>query len=205
MPWNQLNPQNPVHPHELIPRVEKTKRRRDWDKENPPYTYRVPAPLIETAEELSDQVLAISQFDELGQSRRDSTSACQVAAILLSWAISKVAKKPELLDISPNPHGKNGKMTLHLARWDSWASRPIIPPPKKQKKKSTPRLTLSYRLPEFIDEEIRKLAGKHLLIGEVFVRLLQIGVMDYQAGQFGLVSSSAAIVYATGWQANENA
>jgi hypothetical protein len=205
MPWNQLNPQNPVHPHELIPRVEKKSRQRGWDEANPPNTYRIPEPLIETARALRDQVLAIAQFDEHGQLRQDSTSASQVAAILISWGLNMVSKQPELLPIAPNPHAQSGKMTLHLAAWNSWASGPVIPPPKKQKRKSRARFTMSYRLPEFIDDQIRKLAGEHLPIGEVFVRLLQIGVTNYQARQFRLVSSPSAVVYATGWQANENA
>ena len=179
------------------------KRERIWEKKNSSTTFRIPAPLADTAKHIRGQILGIAEFDESGKPRGTATTADQVAAILLDWAIKQVEQNPRIIPANTNPHGK-GKLTLHIAAWDTWATAPAIPKPTRRKKTHTTRLVISYRIPPETVTSIRNIAENNSVpTGEVFLRLLQIALDGYLAMKFRLTDQPEVVIKTSGWKATE--
>lgn len=203
MSWDKMTP---VHPHELIPRAEKKARNqqsREWEKKNPPTCFSIPAPLAQTAHAVREKILSCAEFDEAGRPRLDPITADVSACVLLSWAIAQVANTPSLIPVSNTPHSKTG-LTAYAAEWNTWHTPPPFPKPTRKRKKGKspqPKLNLSYRIPTFMKEEVHAITKRTgLPLGEVFLRLLQIGLDDYKAMKFRFAIEPEVVYRSATWQ-----
>ena len=202
MSWDKLTP---IHPHEMIPRAEKKKRHqsRVYEKKNPATSFSIPAPLMETARSIREQVLSCAEFDETGRSRLSPITADMAANVLISWSLARVVDNPTLIPVSPTAHSRVG-LTAHAAAWDAWNVPPTFPKSTRGRKKNQNRqkkLNLSYRIPEFMEKQIREIAERSgVPLGEVFLRLLQIGLDDYQAMKYRFAIEPDIVYRSATWE-----
>ena len=173
-----------------------SKRRSDWNKRHAPKAFAIPAPLIETAKEVRETVLSCGEFDERDKPRASPLTADVAATCMLEWAIKQVEKKPGLLPVSQTPHSKTG-WTAYTAEWNTWAIPPSFPKPTRRKKatKKRGKYVLSYRIPNSQEKAIRDISERTgVPLGEVLLRLIQIGIEGYKAMKYRIVPT-AKITY----------
>lgn len=202
MSWDKLTP---IHPHEMIPRATKKARNQSrlYEKKHPATSFSIPAPLMETARAIREQVLSCAEFDEAGHPRLSLITADMVANVLISWSLARVADNPALIPVSPTARSRVG-LTAHAAAWDAWNVPPPFPKSTRGHKKGQNRqkkFNLSYRIPEFMEKQIREIAERTgVPIGEVFLRLLQLGLDDYKAMKFRIAVQPDVIYRTATWE-----
>jgi len=187
------------------------KRERTWEKQNPVYSFRIPAPLLQQYSDSIKEIQAIAEFDEAGNPRMDQTTADRVLGIFLDWAIEKVKQKPNLLPATPNPHGKGG-LTVHLTAWNTWASGPVRRQPSGKKKTNNQKSrVVAHRIQAKTNAALRELASPQptngplryaIPAGEILVRLIQIALDGYFNRQFNITVSPSIVIQASGWKEN---
>lgn len=174
--------------------LKKPARKSDWDKKHAPKAYNIPAPLIGIAQEIRTKILSRANFDEDG--RRRTLSADIVAKVILEWAIAQYTRNPSLIQASPTPRAKGG-LTAFAAPWNKGEHPPVYPEVRNRRKNTqkNSKYVLSYRLPESIEKFIQDIANeKGVPLGEVFLRLLQIGLAGHDAMKY-VIQPSAEVVF----------
>lgn len=192
MSWKNP-PSQAVQPYETIPFAEKKTRKSDWNKIHAPKSFSIPPPLTQIAIQVREKILSCAEFDEGGDRRTIPFTADVAANVILEWAIDQVKQKPKLIPSSPTPHSKVG-MTAYAAAWDTWRKPPTFPKSTLGKKKSKrdaarpPKLYLAYRIPPDMENAIKTISeNTGVPLGEVFLRLLQIGLAGYENMDFRIV------------------
>jgi hypothetical protein len=191
MSWKN-SPTQAVQPYQTIPFAEKKQRKSDWNKIHAPKSFSIPPPLIQAAIAVREKILSCAEFDEQDNRRTIPFTADVVANVILEWALDQVKQKPKLIPVSPTPHSKVG-MTAYAAAWDTWRKPPTFPKSTLGKKKSKrtvrpAKFYLAYRIPASMESEIKKISEETgVPLGEVFLRLLQIGLAGYENMDFRIV------------------
>lgn len=161
------------------------KRKRKWESQRPATSYRIPAPLIVTAKEAQEKILACAEYDEDGR-LRSGMSVDVVADVILRWAIKCIKEDPKKLPQSINPHTKSGS-TVYAAKWEDWNGTPPVhrTPRRRNKKSQVPRFHVSYRIQEKTKRDIKEIAQERgLSLGELFLYLVQFGLTGHDKGRF---------------------
>lgn len=204
---------------DLIPKTEpKKKRGRAWEKRNRAWSYKIPRPVWDAANQIRDDIHAIAQFREDGKPREDSTTVDDVATALIDYSLCLAEKDPSFLTPLPNPHPRGRLMTLTWEEWNAWPIKIPAPhrkPRKADKEAKDKDLVLTYRWLEEHDQHIKLLAGKGhaatdhkndplkyaVPVGEVVVKLLQRAIDDYKNGRMRLRSQPSAVQQTiSGWE-----
>jgi hypothetical protein len=220
--WEDRNPlkglmpgsSSPI-PLDLIRGPEAKPRGRDWERQNRAFSYIVPLPLHPLALQVREDILSIAQFDADGSPRTDGTTTDDIASVLMDRALYLVAQSPALLAPRLNPHSRKGQMTVSWEAWDTWQKTPVQlkKPVRRQNKTEKKVLVLTFRWGREVDSRIKDLAGagapsehaKNPLkfsvpVGDLVVRLLQLAIEDYKAGNFKLKVELAAVSKVTSWE-----
>ncbi|MCG2787669.1 MAG: hypothetical protein L6461_21495 [Anaerolineae bacterium] len=175
------------------------KRKSDWNKTHAPKSFSIPAPLAQAALDIREKILSCAEFDEQGNRRREHITADVAANVILNWAIDRVKQNPRLIPSTPSPHTKTG-VTAYAATWDTWSKPPTFPKSTRGKKKSATKIKirkqiLSYRIPVDTENAINELSeSTGVQLGEIFLRLLQIGMADYERMDFR-IAPTPEVVY----------
>lgn len=192
MSWKNP-PTQAVQPYQTIPIAEKKTRKSDWNKIHAPKSFSIPPPLTQAAITVREKILSCAEFDEQGNRRAIPFTADVAANVILEWALDQVKQKPKLIPASPTPHSKVG-MTAYAAAWDTWRKPPTFPKSTLGKKKSKrnsarpAKFYLAYRIPESMENGIKKISEETgVPLGEIFLRLLQIGLAGYENMDFRVV------------------
>jgi hypothetical protein len=206
MSWKNP-PTQAVQPYQTIPFAEKKQRKSDWNKIHAPKSFGIPAPLTQTAIAVREKILSCAEFDEGGERRTIPFTADVAANVILEWALDQVKQKPKLIPASPTPHSKVG-MTAYAAAWDTWRKPPTFPKStlgkKKSKTKKAKQYHLSYRISSNSEKDIKEIAeSTGVPIGEVFLRLLQIGLAGYENMDFRIVPTPEVTYRSATWQNRE--
>ncbi len=167
------------------------KRSRQWEEQNPVFSYLIPEDLIAQAKVLREEIKSAAQYDQDGKPREDLTTDSRMATIWLEYALEKTKK--ENLSFTPTGHGR---MELTWEEAEAGAEPAVMPKPKQRKKQERERFELAYRWTTEHHEAIQHLAGdaapgtnsrnpnRYMVpLGEVLVRLLQRASADYKQRQ----------------------
>lgn len=154
-------------------RPPKKKRNRDWEKTNRSYHYRgVP-------KQIRDEVVDVAAM--LG------VPVYEVARAFVEYSLMCVERGTLVIKpIFP----RSQKMTLYPFGGAVWAENGWTPHPQKIEKRKTTKEKeekswqeeASYRFPAMLHEEIKRLAGNALPIGEVLTVLLKHAIESYKSG-----------------------
>jgi hypothetical protein len=172
------------------------KRVRSWESKRPATSYRIPAPLITTAKEAQEKILACAENDENGEPR-SGMSVDIIADVILRWAIKHIKEKPGALPQSITPHTKSGS-TVFAAEWKEWNGTPPIQrtPRRRNKKNQTPRFHISYRIQEKTKRDIKEIAQERgLSLGELFLYLIQFGLTGHDNGRFRIKPTDPEVTF----------
>ena len=225
--WEERNPlkglvpggsDSPI-PLDLIRGPETKPRGRNWEKQNRACSYIIPVPLHAVARQVREDLLSIAQFDTEGNLRTDGTTVDDIASVLMDRALYLVAQSPALLAPRLNPHSRKGQMTVSWEAWDTWQRTPVqLKKPVRRQGKGDgadrkKNVFLAFRWTSDLDSRVKELAGagmpsehaKNPLkfsvpVGDLVVRLLQLAVEDYKAGNFTLKVELAAVAKVTAWR-----
>lgn len=206
MSWKNT-PAQAVQPYQTIPFAEKKQRKSDWNKINAPKSFGIPAPLAQTAIAVREKILSCAEFDEQDNRRTIPFTADVAANVILEWALEQVRINPKLIPASVTPHSKVG-VTAYAAAWDTWRKPPTFPKStlgkKKSKTKKAKQYHLSYRISPKSEQGIKQIAeNTGIPIGEIFLRLLQIGLAGYENMDFRIVPTPEVTYRSATWQKRE--
>jgi len=162
----------PMRPIDLI-RPPTRKRRRDWEKANRPYTYKIPTDYHSRARAVREAILGLAQ--------RYQTTMDDVAAALMKAALAAVQEGEIELAFAPNPKGR--KMTVEVVSEGGWAQEEL-PKPQKRKRTTKP-LYLGFRWSKKTAQRLGEIANDAPK-GAVVVLLLEAALERVKAGKWGL-------------------
>ena len=159
-------------PIDLIPRPKKRTRRREWEAQNRPFVYRVPAGMVDRARAVRSAIVGLAQ--------KYQSTADDVASALMAAALDAVREGEIQLDFRPNPKGR--KMSVEVVRGDGWAQEDLPKPKPKKRNKS---LLLGYRWGQDTHKQITNLS-QDAPVGAVVVLLLEAALKRVKTGKWGL-------------------
>ncbi len=164
--------QAPQQPISIIPRAQEKRRdNRTWDKRHRGSSYFIPLHVHGPAKDIRSAILALSQ--------KHMTNTSSVANALMKYSLEHV--RMGRLQIEARADADRRRMTLSYEEvQNSWPQE--IPQPKKNNIKSEKELYMNYRWGRDMDRQIRALAGKAIVPGEIVVFLLSYALQSYKKG-----------------------
>jgi len=179
---DRIRKDSPQDPIASIPLAKSRKRGREWEAKHPGTSYFIPSHLHEQAKDVRTAILALSQ--------KHMTTTSSVADAFLRFSLSHVRKGQLRIDVRPS--GNRRKMTVTWEEVkDGWEQE--IPKPVKRGKKSDEDMYLNYRLTRDANSQIKALAGKEIVGGEVVVRLLQYALEAHKRGRLRLKEETVVV------------